>query len=1588
MKNSKRYVGLLLSALLLLTQITVPVFAADEMNVIAANVFASEQKYDLAPGGNVWASAGKIYFTLDDAVDPATLDGNVSLTAGGENIPCGADLYRSNNIIGVSFGKLTPGTAYNLHLGSGIKSADGSRSLKDYAIPFTAGKDSIYSQDFSGFTTDMDTNAIKEKLLEDSAMTFPVKGSENVTLAVVPGESGNALRIKSGTDTTANAGRIDGVVTVPDDQPNKGNKGAYTGLVYDAILTMEAYGTQINVGKFTGARGANMLRVTNDGTNNMKVIGDFSSGASTPKNPDFITKVDKTKPYHIRIVYRIAETLDMNGTAGSKNMGFLIDTYLDKEDGKGYQPVNKNILTSVAGVNPQPTQNITGVSLFSINGWPNDTQVSQAVFHDIKVYRYLPVQIMKANVKNMGTVPADLQELNLVFNADMKADTLNGTVSLYNVTDDTTTSLTGNYDAANRTFKASVAGMLEAGKEYSVQIGDAISADGFRFDEECKLTFRAESADPKVTVTGTTVNGIPADSGVTGVSLTDTAFAFTFDDAIDTATVAGNVTFQSAAGANVGFTTDTTDDKVLIVKPASLSGKTGYQVTLGEGIRSKDGSKQLMAYTFGFSTEASATNITVEKCSVAEGAANVRPAVGQITFTLDETADPNSLKDNITFRTKTGNPVAFTAAPGANGKNIQLTFDRLELNTDYTVTLTSGITNAAGNKALVEYALHFRTIQRELYAGADFEDETIFPTGQPLQDGNWDFYHDFKPDGGSNPTGKMTVMEENGNKYLHVDTGVGTGRETVYFDFPGGKITESFVYDGSVRFLKTDTNINMGQPGWANAFMTMKNTSNFWAYHYPDPALTKMEQKNLIPTITKGKWYKVRIVYNKLNDEGKYLLDAYLDSGNGNGYQLMGENIRLAQNIANQVNTLKLFSINDPSNAADNASVDFDDLMLYPYDPPRIADSSIPNLASGVNTDTNEMILTFSRDMRKSFSVKLKNRKTQEEKVLNYSYIEGSRELKIEIPTGSLSKNNEYEVVVGNAFSADGFKLEGQKSIAFTTSESFSDVELDAPIQFTDKSGEPLKSIYGQTSVYAKVPLRKMVDGDVEAQAFIALYDENNILQQCKVFPQTITEDTVLEGIGLESTEPFGYKWTAKVFLWKGSDSMIPLIPNGEIASDVDLKLPTLFTDGMVLQRDMPVRVWGEGYDGEDVTVTLNGQTKTVRPSGGRWSLELDRMSAGGPYTMTVTNGENRKEFTNVMVGDVWLVSGQSNIVKQMNEYTSETQADIDSANYPNIRFYKIADTPTTIKQDDIPKSSWSVCNGTTARTFSCVGFYFGREIYQSLEENVPVGLIQSAVGGTRIERWMSAEAIKKYSVTGIEAQTGETELYNGMIAPLQNYGIKGVLWYQGESNHSNAGYYENDLHALINSWREEWSIGDFPFIYVQIAAFEQYNFAPIWQAQKDILNRERNVAMVSAVELEDLQDIHPPYKKKVGERAALAARKLAYGENIEFMGPIVDTVTRSDDTITVTFTHADGLKSMNWKENNKEVPLTGFQVGDGTALVDATAAIAADGKSVTLTWSGVANPTEVRYCYTSRGGVTLYNSSDLPASPFKETLK
>ena len=459
-------------------------------------------------------------------------------------------------------------------------------------------------------------------------------------------------------------------------------------------------------------------------------------------------------------------------------------------------------------------------------------------------------------------------------------------------------------------------------------------------------------------------------------------------------------------------------------------------------------------------------------------------------------------------------------------------------------------------------------------------------------------------------------------------------------------------------------------------------------------------------------------------------------------------------------------------------------------------------------------------------------------------------------------------------------------------------------------------------------------------------------------------------------------------------------------AAQAEVWLPGVFSDNMVLQRERPVPVWGWADPGEKVTVTFAGQTKTAAADkNGKWMVRLDAMkpSAKG-QTLVVTSDRTTKKkspvFSDVLVGEVWICSGQSNMEWLVRQSEGADEASQRAKKYSQIRFLTVPRTESAVPLREV-NAKWVTCSPETVAKCSGVAFFFGERLHKDL--NVPIGLIVSSWGGSGIRSWMPSESFSQFPYTKKEAVLaaknkpapavppiekvavkGRTQsaMFNGMIAPLIPYAMRGVIWYQGESNGLDGMGYRDMTEAMLTSWRNRWGDDPFPFYYVQICTFfwygTDYHLLDMWEAQTACL-KIPNTGMVTTSDISQPWTWHPRNKFDVGNRLALWAMAKDYGKkNIICSGPMYTSVKFAGNKAIVTFDHAaKGLKSLDGK------PLTNFMLsGKDKVFYNAEATI--DGDTVMVTSKEVPKPVAARCGWVQTSESNLGNSAGLPVMPFR----
>ncbi len=490
------------------------------------------------------------------------------------------------------------------------------------------------------------------------------------------------------------------------------------------------------------------------------------------------------------------------------------------------------------------------------------------------------------------------------------------------------------------------------------------------------------------------------------------------------------------------------------------------------------------------------------------------------------------------------------------------------------------------------------------------------------------------------------------------------------------------------------------------------------------------------------------------------------------------------------------------------------------------------------------------------------------------------------------------------------------------------------------------------------------------------------------------------------------------------------LVSAGNLQAEI--RLPHLLSEHAVLQRDRPIHIWGWSDPGETVDVAFHQQKlHLVANDLGEFSGWLAPEKAGGPFSLTINGGKAEAAVTvgDLLVGDVWFASGQSNMEMPLKGFAGQavvknSESEIAASAHPELRLLRFEHNASAFPVEDIT-ATWTRCDPASAADFSAVAYFFGREIAQG--EHVPVGLIDSTWGGTPVDSWMSLNSIAaNASLMPVFASrarfaAGQTALqrtidrdkrndaaararhetppqhpwhpderswnpsvlYNGMVAPATPYTVRGFLWYQGESDSTpeRSPMYARLFPAMIEDWREQWGEGALPFLFVQISSVDSPS--EIWGAIREAQRRTlsvANTAMAVSLDVGEAKNVHPPDKQTVGHRLALGARRLSYGEDLEWSGPMYREATSEGSGARVWFDHAGG--GLRTRGLDRAGPVLGFELaGDDGHFVPASATL--HGDTVLVQAAGLGHPRLVRYAWANLTGANLENREALPASTF-----
>jgi sialate O-acetylesterase len=442
-----------------------------------------------------------------------------------------------------------------------------------------------------------------------------------------------------------------------------------------------------------------------------------------------------------------------------------------------------------------------------------------------------------------------------------------------------------------------------------------------------------------------------------------------------------------------------------------------------------------------------------------------------------------------------------------------------------------------------------------------------------------------------------------------------------------------------------------------------------------------------------------------------------------------------------------------------------------------------------------------------------------------------------------------------------------------------------------------------------------------------------------------------------------------------------------------DIALPAIFGDHMILQQKTQAAIWGKATPRSNVEVITSWDNRNYSNQSdaeGNWKLKVNTPAAGGPFEIQVSDGKT-VTLSDVYIGEVWIVSGQSNMQMPMKGYFNEPVKGYNEAVATSrneyIRLFTVSRDKSLNPKDDL-SGQWHECNPETVSEFSATAYFFGRMLQQVL--GVPVGLINSSWGGTRIEPWISEMGIKEFDWVNLpdKDQTGDfsqqtpTVLFNAMISPLTDFAVRGALWYQGESNRNEPAEYAQLMPGLIKNWRSEWGLDEMPFYYVQIAPFDYgpagLNSAYLREAQLKASTVLPKTGMASLMDAGEKSCIHPSDKKAAGDRLAYLALADTYGiKGFKSSGPVLKDMVVEGDMVKLTFNFAENGLTTFGKE------LSNFKIaGANKRFYDANAYITRDG--ITLFAPQVSNPVAVRYAFDDFVIGELYNTEGVPASSFR----
>ncbi|MBQ3426177.1 MAG: hypothetical protein IJH37_03415 [Clostridia bacterium] len=718
----------------------------------------------------------------------------------------------------------------------------------------------------------------------------------------------------------------------------------------------------------------------------------------------------------------------------------------------------------------------------------------------------------------------------------------------------------------------------------------------------------------------------------------------------------------------------------------------------------------------------------------------------------------------------------------------------------------------------------------------------------------------------------------------------------------------------------------------------------------------------LIDDVETNRWYSISLVYDLENMKTDYYIDNIIALNDKNYYKNRESEALGYLTLGNIMNSEATFDIRSIKIGAltDKLAMHYDSY----YTAPTANDwNNLTSLTLPTTTKYGSTVAWTSSDT-------------------NIIANDGTIDTSNALPSGS-------EVTLTAVYSKDGS--------AYTRSYTGNVYGMDEPesfavesIVFSDEIGNEIDKPLWDTTSYVDVTFIKPRDHEESVDVLCAIYDKNGRFVELFKEKYSLSKETIKEKrrLPIDGTK-FISGGELKVFVWR-IETATPLcdVRSVELGTKYNaFTTNTYFSNNAVLQRDKNVLVCGNGPEDGAVTVTLGGVTKSTTVENDVWKVYFDPHEADGQqYTLSVTADGYKKTFTNIVFGDVYLLSGQSNMAYAMSKFTDtslyseeiaqQAAEDLkDAGNYPNLRTYKmktVGDLFSDVPVEE-PQRNWNVSAEIHMSAFSAVGYYFGTDL--SANTDVPIGLILTAISGSYLQMWLDDETIEKENID----TKGKDSYYNAVIHPFTKFPIKGVLWYQGESNYNDAENYARYMKVLINSWREKFNDPELPFLYVQLPSYGVWDYRGIRDAQMEVYQSVDNVGMVVQTDEGEENEIHPWNKPTVGKRLSLLARGMFYGYDKEYRSPVVKRVEYNDDSARVIFDYAaEGLKTPD------SMTVNGFEAcGEDGIYVEAEAVIS--GKdAVTVTAEGIDEIKGIRYSYQMMMTGNLYNSENLPAAPYR----